>query len=81
MYSLLLKLWVLELKPQQPALFWGKETVSLTISQLELEPAIQVTLLSSCCALHIHKVSKWARTGDILSLHFRDGEASSRVAT
>jgi len=48
------KLWVLALKPQQPApgLVWGEETASLTVSHLALKPAAQTALLSSCCALH-----------------------------
>lgn len=79
MYSPLTEFWVLELKAQQPVSlfrqgngFINRSTTSTRASHSENPPQLLL------CTSHPW-ISKWVRTGD--KLHFRDGEAKSKVAT
>lgn len=81
MYSPLMEFWVLGLKAQQPVSlfrqgngFINRSTTSTQASYSENPPQLLL------CTSHPW-ISKRVRTGDKLQLHFRDGEAKSKVAT
>lgn len=81
LYSPLMELWVLKLEAQQPVSLFRQEkgfinrsTTSTWASYSENPP--QLLLYTS------HPwIPKQVRTGDKLQLHFRDGEAKSKVVT